>query len=313
MKKNYVLVTGLLLSITSLFSQEIAKDTTPNWKKGGSISINFNNTGLVNWSAGGQNSIALGSIVNLYADYNEGNNSWVNSLNWSAGMARVGDSKYLTKKSDDQLILFSKYRKNIKPQWGFAAFGELRTQVFSNPVYVADTNANASKNEIRTDKFTSSFMSPGFLTTSIGWEYNKGEDFYIHATPLAGKGTFVLNDSLSSLGTYGLEPGNKVLYQLGSLVRVGWKTKMMENVDFSTNFMLFSPYKKYGNIDVTWETLTTFKINKFLTTTFSTQLLYLDNARPKIITEEIGGVETEVAKHGVQFKHVLNIGFLAKF
>ena len=277
------------------------------WKKGGSISINFNNTGLINWSAGGQNSIALGSIVNLYADYNKDDVNWVNSLNWAAGMAKVGDNKNLLKKSDDLLILFSKVRKNIKPNWGFAAFGELRTQLLLNPVYVADTNANADKNEIKTNRYTSGFMSPGFLTTSIGWEYNKGKDFYIHATQLAGKGTFILNDSLSTLGLYGLEPNTKVLYQLGTLVRVGWKTNVMENVSFSTNFMLFSPYKKYGNIDVTWETLTTFKINKFLTTTFSTQLLYLDNARPKI------DPETGDASHAVQFKHVLNIGFLAKF
>jgi hypothetical protein len=81
----------------------------------------------------------------------------------------------------------------------------------------------------------------------------------------------------------------------------------MENVNFSTNLMLFSPYKKYGNIDVTWETLTSFKINKFLSTNFATQLLYFDNARPKFDTER------KVNTHAVQFRHVLNIGFLAKF
>ena len=66
-------------------------------------------------------------------------------------------------------------------------------------------------------------MAPGYLVTSIGWEYNKGKNFYVHLSPLAGKATFVLNDSLSKVGSYGVDPGEKVLFQLGALTRVGWK------------------------------------------------------------------------------------------
>lgn len=319
MNKIYLLVVAVVLASTTMFSQEIAAaDTTPNWTKGGSVSLNFTNTGLVNWSAGGQNSIALGAIIDLYANYKEGKNTWVNSINWAAGAARVGDETELIKKSDDQLIIFSKYRKNVKENWGFAAFAELRTQVLNNPIYElnpADTVVGSdTKREIKTDNYTSGFLSPGYLVTSIGWEYNKGDNFYVHATPLAGKGTFVLDDSLSALGLYGVDPGKKSLFQLGALTRVGWKADVMDNVNFSTNLMLFSPYEKFGNIDVTWETLTTFKINKYLTTTFATQLLYFDNSKPKIVESvDANGDVIETAKHGIQFKHVLNIGLLAKF
>ena len=295
--------------------QETKKDTS-YWKKGGSISLNFNNTSLSNWAAGGKSSVALGSIVDLFANYEKGKNNWVSNINWAAGMARVGDKKELLKKSDDQLILFSKFRRNIKPNWGLASFAELRTQVLSNPIYTTNPDSsNNAKREVKTNLFNSSFMSPGYLTTSIGWEYNKGTNFYLHASPLAGRGTFVLDDSLSNLPTplYGLEKGKKVLFQFGSLVRSGFKLNVMENVSFASNLTLFTPYKSWGNIDVTWETLTTFKINKFLTTTFSTQLLYYDAARPKVSLDNKGAVIAGSQKHGIQFKHVLNIGFLAKF
>lgn len=315
MKKVVCILVALAGVITSLQAQEaaetaIAKDTS-YWKKGGTLSLNFNNTSLSNWTGGGQSSIAFGSIINLSADYAKGKNNWSSNLNWSGGMARVGNNSNLIKKSDDQLIVFTKYRRTVKPNWGFAAFAELRTQMFLNSIYTANPDSTSARKEVKTDKYTSGFMAPGYLTTSIGWEYSKGKNIYIHATPLAGKGTFVLNDSLSGLGLYGLEKNQRVLFQLGSLVRVGYKTLLMENVTFATNLMLFSPYAKYGNIDVTWETLTSFKINKFLSTTFSTQMLYFDNSRPKITNSK--GEALAVAKHGIQFKHVLNIGFIAKF
>ena len=322
MKKITFLITSLTLTFSS-FAQADAIDTenassetikdTSYWKKDGSLAINFNNTSLTNWSAGGANSVALGFILTLSAKYEKGKNNWVSNLTWQAGMARVGDKNQLLKKSDDQLIVFSKYRRNIKPLWGFAAFSELRTQVLSNPNYISNPDSLSLKKEIKSKNYKSAFMAPGYLTTSIGWEYNKGKDFYFHASPLAGRGIFVLDDSLSTLGLYGLDKNQRVMFQLGSLVRSGFKTKVMENVTFASNLTLFTPYENWGNIDVTWETLTTFKINKFLTTTFSTHLLYYDKARPKIVKETVGGVATDVAKHGVQFKQVLNIGFLAKF
>lgn len=295
-----------------------------NWKKGGSVALNFNNTGLSNWAAGGQSSVALGSIVDLYANYQKGKNNWTNTVNWAAGLSRVGDNTNLVKKSDDLLIAFSKYRRNIKPRWGLAAFAELRTQVFVGNQYRAfgeDSLGNEitvdGKREEKLNNYLSNLLSPGYLTTSIGWEYNRGKTFYVHATPLAGRATTVFDEAVfanngiaEGENLYGVDFGKSINFQLGSLVRSGLVTELMENVKFSTTLMLFSPYDNYGNIDVTWETLTSFKINKFLTTTFSTQMLYYDDARPKVIINENG---QEGTSHGIQFKHVLNIGFLAKF
>lgn len=303
---------------------EVEPAVEKSWKKGGSLALNFNNTGLSNWAAGGQSSVALGSIVDLYANYQKGKDNWTNTLNWAAGLSRVGDNSNLVKKSDDLLIVFSKYRRNIKPRWGLAAFAELRTQVLLGNQYRAfgeDSLGNNilrdGKREEKLDNYLSNLLSPGYLTTSIGWEYNRGKTFYVHATPLAGRATTVFDDEVFTNNgvveggnLYGVDFGKSVNFQLGSLVRSGLVTELMENVKFSTTLMLFSPYDNYGNIDVTWETLTSFKINKFLTTTFSTQMLYYDDARPKVIIDENG---QEGTSHGIQFKHVLNIGFLAKF
>lgn len=323
MKKLQLAIALIFASVLSSFAQEgpLSPTDTSYWKKGGSLAINFNNTSLTNWAAGGQSSVSLGSIIDLYANYNKGKDSWVNTLNWAAGASRLGDNTNLIKKSDDLFILFSKYRRNVKENWGFAAFAELRTQLLEGGSFgTYGTNADGSdllldgKREFRSQDYISHLLSPGYLTTSIGWEYSPNENFYLHATPLSGRATFLADDKLAGLRpSYGLELDQKYKFQLGALVRTGWKTKVMDNVDFSTTLQLFSPYEKFGNIDVTWETLTSFKINKFLSTTFATQLLYFDASLPKIEQVEVNGVKTDVAKHGIQFKHVLNIGFLAKF
>lgn len=323
MKKLHLVVSLIFASVVALHAQEtpaVSKDTT-YWKKGGSLAINFNNTSLTNWAAGGQSSVSIGSIVDLYANYNKGKDSWVNTLNWATGAARLGDNTNLIKKSDDLFILFSKYRRNVKKNWGFAAFGELRTQLLEGGTFETfgiDSLENDilvdGKRESRTQNYISHLLSPGYLTTSIGWEYNKGKSFYLHATPLSGRATFVADDKLANRRpSYGLDSTQKVNFQLGALVRSGWRTKVMENVDFSTTLQLFSPYERFGNIDVTWETLTSFKINKFLSASFATQLFYFDQSLPKMEEVEVNGVTTNVPKHGIQFKHVLNIGFLAKF
>jgi len=268
--KKISLISAFLIAIITLKGQEAKVDSLNPWKTAGSVSVNFNNTSLTNWAAGGQSSVSLGAILDLQANYNKGKNQWVNTLNWAAGASRIGDNSNLIKKSDDLMVIFSKYRRNVNDNWGFAAFAEARTQVFKSNRFAVNTDTTETgafangKNEVRTSDYLSSLLSPGYLTTSIGWEYNKGQNFYIHATPLSGRGTFVADDRLAGVRpSYGLDSTQRVNFQFGALVRSGFKMKVMENVDFSSTLQLFSPYEKFGNIDVTWETLTSFKINKF--------------------------------------------------
>jgi len=74
---------------------------------------------------------------------------------------------------------------------------------------------------------------------------------------------------------------------------------------------LFSNYlENPQNVDVDWETLITWKLLKFFTINFNTQLLYDDDTK----TIEIDNNGNQI-QHGpkVQFKEILGIGFNYSF
>ncbi|MEZ5013184.1 MAG: hypothetical protein R2794_02730 [Chitinophagales bacterium] len=50
--KNAILTAAFLLCVTAVFAQT---DTT--WKKGGGAILNFNQTSLTNWAAGGESTL----------------------------------------------------------------------------------------------------------------------------------------------------------------------------------------------------------------------------------------------------------------
>ena len=82
----------------------------------------------------------------------------------------------------------------------------------------------------------------------------------------------------------------------------------MENVVFQTKLDLFSNYlNKPQNIDVSWETLLSMKVNKFISATLSTHLLYDDDIKIAVDTDDDG--VTDKTGPRIQFKEVLAVGF----
>jgi len=80
----------------------------------------------------------------------------------------------------------------------------------------------------------------------------------------------------------------------------------MKNLTFATTVELFSDYlKNPQNLYVNWTTLTNMKVNKYISATLSTQLIY-DEA--VMITDKDGKIGPRL-----QFKQVLGIGLSYKF
>ena len=80
----------------------------------------------------------------------------------------------------------------------------------------------------------------------------------------------------------------------------------MENITLTTKLSLFSNYANNPqNIDVNWETLLELKVNKFISATISTHLLYDDDIS---ITDSKGKVGPRT-----QFKEVIGVGFAYKW
>ena len=287
MKKSLLLLFAICT--TSMVWAQTEPADTSYWKKGGSFNINFTRVTLNNWVGGGENSLSLSSLLKLYANKEKGKVSWANSLDIAYGLAKIGDKGF--RKSDNQILLLSKYSYQIKDNWGFTALADFRTTMAPGYVYIQDPE-DASK-EIETE--ISRIMAPGYLLKSVGFEYKKN-NFFALISPITGKSTFVLDDKLSDVGAFGVDPGKRYRFELGALLKAGYKREIMKNVEFGTNLNLFTAYETFGHIDVNWENVIQFKINDYLSTTFTATLVYDDD----IIDE-------------AQYKDVLNIGLLYKF
>jgi hypothetical protein len=81
----------------------------------------------------------------------------------------------------------------------------------------------------------------------------------------------------------------------------------------TTKVDLFSNYlKDPQNIDVSWETLFVFKVNKYISVNLNTHLIY--DADILFDTNNDGQVLSDGSdKSLVQFKEILGVGFMYKF
>ena len=301
MKKLFIAFSLLALTVGQVAAQTDAAPTeTPSWKVSGVSGLNLSQTSLTNWAAGGENSVAWNLYLNASANYKKDSWSWDNALITDFGKTFTTSNKWL--KSIDKLNFSTKIGRSLSKHWSVSALGDFLTQFARG--YAAENNPNIAGNK---DKYISTILAPGYLTLAIGADYKPNDDFSLLLSPVTGKMTFVLDSRLSDAGAFGVKPGKKTLAEIGALAVANYKRKLAENINLVTKLTLFTPYNEsFGNIDINWDMMIAFKINKFLTTTLTTNLVYDD---------DIKTVDLQGNKHGakVQFREVLGLGLAYSF
>ena len=285
MKRICLILTLFLIYSFRLFAQTTAVDTS--WKKGGFIGLNFSQINLSHWAQGGQNSIALSSTANLFANYIKGKVDWQNSLNLAYSMVQTGSDKL--KKSDDKIDLTSKYSRKFSDHWLYGILLNFKSQFADGFNYPDDSN------------IVSKFFSPAYVTLAAGLTYKPVDYFEVFISPATAKWTIVNDKRLSDVGAYGVDPGKTVRTEFGAYLNLKFKKDIMENVNFMSKLELFDNYtdKNKDNaskVDVNWENILTMKVNRFLTASVSTQLIYDANVIER-----------------TQFKESIGVGFGYKF
>ncbi len=301
MKKLFIAFSLLALTVGQVAAQTDAAPTeTPSWKISGVSGLNLSQTSLTNWAAGGENSVAWNLYLNASANYKKDSWSWDNALITDFGKTFTTSNKWL--KSIDKLNFSTKIGRSLSKHWSVSALGDFLTQFARG--YAAENNPNIADNK---DKYISTILAPGYLTLAVGADYKPNDDFSLLLSPVTGKMTFVLDSRLSDAGAFGVKPGKKTLAEIGALAVANYKRKLAENINLVTKLTLFTPYNEsFGNIDINWDMMIAFKINKFLTTTLTTNLVYDD---------DIKTVDLQGNKRGakVQFREVLGLGLAYSF
>ena len=283
-KKITLLATTILIS-TLIYAQE-ETDTIQDWKFNGLTSINFSQVSLTNWAAGGENSYAFNGLINLSANYSKDKNDWGNTLEVGYGVQKQGDQD--VRKTDDHIDFVSKYGRKVSKSFFISAMLSFKSQMDEGKKYETDPD---------TSYVISKFLAPGYIQGALGMEYKPNETFYAVLSPVTGKLTMVLDDTLSARGSFGVDPGDKTRMELGGSAAIGVKTEIMKNVLLTSTLGLFSNYiEKPQNIDVEWKVLINMKINDYLSANLNTHLIYDDDM-----------------VQDVQFKEVFGVGLTYKF
>lgn len=303
MKKQLFTLALALFAGVSLQAQDSVptpEPPAPLWKLSGVSGLNLSQTSLTNWAAGGENSVSWNLYLNASANYKKDKWSWDNALITDFGKTFTTSNKWL--KSIDKINLSTKVGRQVAKHWSVSALGDFLTQFARG--YDATTNPNIAGNE---DKYISTLMAPGYLTLALGADYKPNDDLSVLLSPATGKMTFVLDKRLSDAGAFGVTPGKRVLAEIGALAVANYKHKLAENINLVTKLTLFTAYDdSFGNIDVNWDMMLAFKINKFLTTTLTTNLIYDDDVKTVDGSGAIRGAK-------VQFREVLGLGLAYNF
>lgn len=293
MKKILLTIPLILLCTGILFAQENT-DTLKFWKFNGISSINFSQVSLTNWAAGGDNSYAFNGLINLSLEYSKDKNDWANTLNIGYGIQKQGEQE--VRKTDDNIDFTSKYGRKISKSFFISALLNFKTQMDDGKKYETDTSYVISR-----------FFAPAYLQCALGMEYKPGKVFYFVLSPVAGKLTMVLDDTLSDRGSFGVDAGEKTRLELGGSVTMGVNKEIMKNVTFKSTLGLFSNYiENPQNIDVDWKVAINMKINDYLSANLNTHLIYDDDIKTSDDEGNPRGAK-------VQFKEVFGVGLTYKF
>ncbi|MBS1646768.1 MAG: DUF3078 domain-containing protein [Bacteroidetes bacterium] len=293
---------------TSDDMKKIMADTSKkHWQKGGTVSLSGQEVTLTNWAAGGQGAISVGGLINLFFYYHKEKWVWNTDINMAYGVIKNGSSKDWLK-TNDRIQLTSKVGREAFKNAYYSALFDFKTQFAPGYNYPNDS--------VR----ISNFLAPayGILALGLDWQPKPYLSFFI--APATTRLTYVGDNTLARAGAYGVQaqvlnpltgavitPYNNMLWQFGGYARMQFQKDIMTNVNFATMVEVFSNYlKNPQNIYVNWTTLTSMKVNKFISATFSTQLIY---------DPLVKYIASDGSAHGprIQFKQVLAVGFTYKF
>lgn len=264
-------------------------DSTKNWNKGGSLSVNVAQTSLGNWSGGGTDALSANAFVNLYADYKKGKDTWGNNLNVQYGYLKT--SGLDGRKSADLIDFVSLYGHSVSSKMDISALFRLRTQGFNGYTYGEDAAGNETK------ELNSAFFAPAYITLAPGITYKPFKNFNLFISPIAARALVVANKQLSDQGAYGVDTGKTAKFQFGFLLNAGYTANITKTISYTGNLELYSNYlQDPQNIYMFMTNTFAAKLTKAIAVTWNFNLAYDDLYRPvegkgpKLQTQSILGV-----------------------
>jgi len=317
--KKLLLLSFLAISFNA-FSQDsstVARDTS--WKRGGFVSLVFNQVAFDHWAAGGENSLSFTGLGFVFANYLVGKNFWNSYANLQLGMldSRSGGMR----KNTDVIELQTKAGHELAKKFYLAGLINFRTQFANGYNYPDDSNV------------VSKFAAPAYLTVSLGIEWKPADYLSLYLSPATGKIMFITDQTIadyviSGASLWGNDPaivdsnGNVITHgassreEFGAYFTAAFLKDVVKNVSLGTRLTLFNNYTDPNkdnrkNIDVAYDLLINMKVNSWLSATFFTNIIYDNDIFVLDLNED--GTPTGTGGPRTQIKEGFGVGLTLKF
>jgi hypothetical protein len=335
--KKTVLVIAILSIIFKLAAQDAPTANTPNaakkkyWKFSGITGLNISQIGLWNWTGGGNNSGNAYVHANLLFTYKKNKLAWETTLNTEYGWMYTSDTyfgsqyanrdtKYPFRKSNDKIVLSSKFGYEFAKSWFVTILGSFQSQYDKGYQYIRDAN-----DEYRT--LNSNILSPSYTDMSLGIDWKVDSLFSAYISPVAGRITTCLIDSLRN--AYGVDTNKTFKAAFGLTIKAALRYSPIKNLKIISTLTLFTPYRfdykaqkalpymdatghqVFGNFDVDWDLTVSYTFLKVLSVSLSTSLKYRDREYITYSTPRAQkGIPKGTLRTGqrVQFREILAVG-----
>lgn len=271
---------GLVDSIKTRF------DTINYWTKGGNAAFTFQQIGLKNWTAGGNELIALNFSLRGYAKKELVRYVWFNQVDIGYSLSKQGQQRKIRANKDTWKIT-TRISRKLENNWQLTL--GLITQSQFGRLYKVKTDEDTGK-EISV--LSSQLLSPLYIWPSIGFSYVQEQKYSLSLQPLTGKITLVMDDSLSRAGAYGVKGGKKIRSETGIGIEGSVRLDIMKNIRMESDLNTFSRYSNISFTDIRWGFLLRFKVNKYISANFESDLIYDRSVIDKI-----------------QYRYSINLGF----
>ena len=295
--------------------------------------INFGQTFLYHWAAGGYNTYSLAAGIDGSANYAKDKMIWNNRLQLDYGFLYSADKPVL-QTNKDRIYFESKWGlETPAPHLSWSAFLDFRTQFYRNYKYNTPTDQQFSEHSKKSGAWkaarslTSSFFSPAYINIGLGLLWTPKPWFSLNFAPITGGFVIVANDETVGAAehflraTYGMKPithineetGDEVIdgykavrYEFGAQLKADAKWVVNDNFTYSTQLAIFYNYlTPKVEPRINWDQKLFWKMAKYFALTLSTNLIYDPLVKVRGFDETTG----LYTKKGVQFREGLEIGF----
>ena len=338
MKKKLFLIIGLVaasLAVQAQNTQEAAAEAAAAlsaaedvpetakkpryWNTTLLTNINFGQTYLSQWVAGGYNNVSLAGNIDLTSKFEKGKLRGVNRLQLDYGFLYSAD-KPILQKNKDRIYFEAKwgYETPVK-NLAYSASFDFKTQFDNNSAYGTPKSSGVEEPTVQdwlnARTLKSGLFAPAYIDIGIGALWTPAPWFSLNVAPLSGGAVIVGIPELRK--TYGMDLRSAgldaavgdnyrpVRMEFGAQIKADMAWVINDAFSYTTQVTLFYNYLT-PKIEprITWDNKIYWKLRKFFALTLSTNLIY----DPRVIVRDTDKDGVADSK-GVQFKEYLEFGF----